>query len=194
MDKNIQISKKLRFEVFKRDGFKCQYCGKTPPETTLEVDHIKPKSKSGTNDINNLITSCFDCNRGKSNIELKKIPNSLQENKDILIERENQYVEYHKILAKIDRRSRKEIEDINNIYSSYFTGYELTENFKINTVKKFISKLNYFSVSDAMKIACCKFNNTETVRNGRNWEYSRDAALKYFCGICWNKIKEVNNG
>ena len=43
----MPISKKLRFEVFKRDGFQCAYCGKTPPEVSLEVDHIQPKSKKG---------------------------------------------------------------------------------------------------------------------------------------------------
>ena len=40
----MSISKKIRFEVFKRDGFTCQYCGKSPPGVTLEADHIKPFS------------------------------------------------------------------------------------------------------------------------------------------------------
>lgn len=60
------LSKKTRFEVFKRDEFTCQYCGQTPPAVTLEVDHIDPKSKGGGDGTINLITACFDCNRGKS--------------------------------------------------------------------------------------------------------------------------------
>lgn len=60
------ISKKTRFEVFKRDGFKCQYCGAAAPEAILEVDHINPVSKGGDNDVMNLITSCKPCNSGKS--------------------------------------------------------------------------------------------------------------------------------
>lgn len=59
------ISKKLRFEVFKRDSFRCQYCGASAPEAILHVDHIHPVSKGGDNDITNLITSCVDCNQGK---------------------------------------------------------------------------------------------------------------------------------
>ena len=64
------LSKKIRFEVFKRDSFTCQYCGRAAPDVLLEVDHIKPVSKDGEDDITNLITSCFDCNRGKSDREL----------------------------------------------------------------------------------------------------------------------------
>src|SRR5687767_268821 len=64
--KRKAISKKTRFEVFKRDGFKCQYCGKCAPDVILNVDHIHPVSKGGENDILNLITACEDCNGGKS--------------------------------------------------------------------------------------------------------------------------------
>ena len=60
------IPKGVRFDVFKRDSFKCQYCGATAPDILLEIDHIKPVSKGGTNDITNLITSCQACNTGKS--------------------------------------------------------------------------------------------------------------------------------
>ena len=42
MSKRKSLSKKIRFEVFKRDKFTCQYCGKTAPNVVLEVDHIEP--------------------------------------------------------------------------------------------------------------------------------------------------------
>lgn len=68
--KRVSMSKKLRFEVFKRDLFTCQYCGRKAPDVVLEVDHIKPVSRGGKNDILNLVTSCFDCNRGKGKNKL----------------------------------------------------------------------------------------------------------------------------
>ncbi|WP_391540633.1 HNH endonuclease [Lonepinella koalarum] len=58
----------MRF--FKRDGFKCQYCGKSAPDVVLHVDHINPVSKGGSDDLMNLITSCSDCNLGKKDILL----------------------------------------------------------------------------------------------------------------------------
>ena len=70
MAKRKGISKSTRFEVFKRDSFTCQYCGKRAPDVVLEVDHINPVSKGGDNDISNLITACFDCNRGKRDKKL----------------------------------------------------------------------------------------------------------------------------
>jgi hypothetical protein len=65
-NKRKTISKKDRFEVFKRDGFKCQYCGATAPEAVLVVDHIHPVSKDGEHDVMNFITACQPCNAGKS--------------------------------------------------------------------------------------------------------------------------------
>lgn len=59
------VSKRIRFEIFKRDVFTCQYCGSRPPDVVLEVDHIEPRAAGGGNENINLITSCFDCNRGK---------------------------------------------------------------------------------------------------------------------------------
>lgn len=64
------ITKKIRFEVFKRDSFTCQYCGRMSPDIILEIDHINPVVNGGDNDMMNLITSCFDCNRGKGKRKL----------------------------------------------------------------------------------------------------------------------------
>jgi hypothetical protein len=64
------ISPKVRFEVFKRDSFKCQYCGRCAPEIVLELEHIEPYSKGGTDEVLNLITSCWECNNGKGDRRL----------------------------------------------------------------------------------------------------------------------------
>jgi len=58
---------KLRFDILKRDNFTCQYCGRKAPEVILEIDHIHPMSKGGSNEIENFKTAYKDCNMGKSN-------------------------------------------------------------------------------------------------------------------------------
>ena len=133
--------KKMRFEVFKRDGFQCVYCGKCPPAVVLEVDHIEPKSKGGKNDINNYVTACFDCNRGKRDIPLHKIPAKIQENIEVIIEKEDQLKEYRKHIAKLEKRVKKDINDINLIYAEAYPGWEFSDNFKNVSIKKFLQLL-----------------------------------------------------
>lgn len=112
MTPNRTISKKLRFEIFKRDSFKCQYCGKSAPDVLLdlkelEIDHIVPVCKNGETNIMNLVTACFDCNRGKSgnllsqNLVLEKQRKQLEE----LEERRKQIelmMEWHQSLQEVD--------------------------------------------------------------------------------------------
>jgi len=80
-----RITKKVRFEVFKRDSFKCQYCGASSPDVVLHVDHIKPVYEGGGSDMLNLITACQPCNSGKGkrkltdNSSIKKQMTQLQE-------------------------------------------------------------------------------------------------------------------
>lgn len=181
MAKRDALGKKLRFEIFKRDSFTCGYCGKTPPDAILEVDHIKPVSKGGTDDMNNLITSCFDCNRGKRNIELKQVPPTLNENLEIIKEKEDQYNEYQKLLKRINSRINREIEKVNIRYTEFYDGWEFSESFKAGTVKMFIKKLGFNEVMDAIDITGSK------IKDCRH-------ATKYFCGVCWSKVRNKDNG
>jgi 5-methylcytosine-specific restriction endonuclease McrA len=59
------VNKRLRFAVLERDDFTCQYCGRRPPEVRLEVDHLEPRARGGKDGLWNLVTACWDCNRGK---------------------------------------------------------------------------------------------------------------------------------
>lgn len=59
------VNKKIRFHVLERDNFTCQYCGRKAPDVILEVDHMIPKNYNGSDDPENLITACRDCNQGK---------------------------------------------------------------------------------------------------------------------------------
>lgn len=57
-----------RRTIFKRDGNKCQYCGKKPGLPELNIDHIVPRSKGGRTEWTNCILSCVECNRDKADI------------------------------------------------------------------------------------------------------------------------------
>lgn len=77
----MSISKKLRFAVLQRDGFRCRYCGTTGQEERLEVDHVMAVANGGPDYMVNLVTSCRPCNQGK-----KHYPLPLPELKRLVLE------------------------------------------------------------------------------------------------------------
>lgn len=60
---DIKLWHRIRKRVFERDNFTCKYCGQVGGK--LEVDHMLPISRGGTNDLSNLVTACQHCNRQK---------------------------------------------------------------------------------------------------------------------------------
>jgi len=181
----MSVSQRKRFEVFKRDGFRCAYCGKTPPEVILEADHIIPVSKGGSDDMENLITSCQECNRGKSNVELTKIPHSLEENIANQTESAMQLIAYNKFMKKLMKQKEEQAENIEKIFQEYFPNKYFTNLFKQNSlIRIFLKHLPFEEVIEAMYVSIGvvgKRNDPEKV-------------LKYFCGICWRKIRRMENG
>lgn len=170
-----QIPKKVRFEVFKRDGFTCQYCGAHPPDAILEVDHIHPVALDGDNSEGNLVTACFDCNRGKAARPLTSVPSSLAEIAAVATEREEQLLGYSAIMMAIRDRIESEAWRVADMLqpgasdgwnASWFDG-----------VKMFVRKLGLAECLDAADIA--RFKKP----------YSDSQRFKYFCGVCWRKIE-----
>lgn len=62
----MALSKRLRFEILRRDNHACRYCGASAPEAKLTVDHVVPVTLGGTDEPSNLVAACADCNSGKS--------------------------------------------------------------------------------------------------------------------------------
>jgi hypothetical protein len=155
MAKREGISKKVRFELFKRDKFTCQYCGKSAPEITLEIDHIKPIAKGGDNNLLNLITSCYDCNRGKRDRKisddtiLKKQKTQLDE----IAERREQLTLLAKWREELLKYERDTVDlIIENIESLYKNKFFITEYGK-PTIKTWLKKYSIKEILEAIDIS-----------------------------------------
>lgn len=72
-----QMMPKLRARIMERDNFRCKRCGNDSTTVALEVDHIIPRAKGGTNDERNLQTLCWSCNRGKGTSD--PLPHELEQ-------------------------------------------------------------------------------------------------------------------
>ena len=187
MNKRKGISKMLRMEVFKRDSFTCQYCGSKAPECILHIDHIKPVSKGGTNDIFNLITSCISCNLGKSNKELS--------DDTVIIKQRNQLEELQKRREQLDvlyewqcgmkeidnNKNQKAVKYLEGSFGIELTEYAKTELFKI------VSKFDFRDVLDSIDIAADQYLDAETSENNIRFAFDK---IK---GICKNKKTEKEN-
>lgn len=173
------LSKKTRFEVFKRDSFKCMYCGAHPPAVVLEVDHIKPVAEGGTNRMDNLVTSCFSCNRGKGATSLQDVPMSLAEKAEMVKEREAQIKGYEKAMEAKRRRLDDQTWTILNRVT--YTKDRAPQDW-INSTRMFIDKLGFHEVQDAADVAVAR------------GPYGEEKRFRYFCGVCWNKLRKQEGG
>lgn len=173
----MAVSKTLRFEVFKRDLFTCQYCGKTPPAVVLELDHIHPRSKGGKDTEENLNTACFDCNRGKAAGLITTVIPSTSDKAVRIAEAEEQLKQFQKVLRAKRKRENKDIDAIQFAFQHAFGGYVFSDRFRENIRNQFLPKLACADLISFMDIACDRMPD-------------RDRAIKYFCGICWRTIKE----
>lgn len=170
------ISKKLRFEVFKRDSFTCQYCGRKSPDVILHVDHIIPVSKGGKNTLMNLVTSCFECNLGKGAEPLDEqssVEKSRRQAEMLQARREqiSMIRDWHISLADQDEEEVKVVDDLFN----QLTGgkFFIADGYRQN-VKKIVRK---FGLNETLK----------ALRDGFDVYDDPGKVLEKLGGICAGK-------
>lgn len=164
--KRKTISKKTRFEVFKRDSFCCQYCGKSAPDVVLEVDHIDPVSKGGSDDMLNYITACRDCNAGKSdrflddNSVLQKQRAQLQE----LSERREQLAMMLEWRNGLNSIKDEALNAVCSYWEEQVSGWQVNESGR-NQLKKLLHKHEIQKVLDAIDTACERYLKSDKEGN-----------------------------
>lgn len=186
----MTVSSSLRFKIFERDKFTCQYCGRRPPDVVLHCDHIHPKSKGGTNNELNLITSCKGCNLGKGKRVLGSIkyPNLKEEIKN-LKETKKQIEEYYKYLKAVT--SYKEESPILDLVCEKWCEY-ICPNIKGVSVnnelrKKFKSILKNNDAEDLISAIEILSENENVM------EKTSGEKIKYLFGILKNlSLKRTN--
>lgn len=172
------ISTRRRFEIFKRDGFTCQYCGAHPPAVILHCDHVVAVANGGSNDDSNLVTSCENCNLGKSAVPLDVVPQSLASKAAEVAEREAQLRGYSQILRDQKQRREDDAWDAADVF---------VQQFRLTGIRKdwFQSILRFVDLIGAVPT----LESMEKATATKPW--AQDACFRYFCGICWNKAKEA---
>ena len=193
MGKRKPLSKKIRFEVLKRDSFTCQYCGSKAPDVLLEVDHINPVKHGGNNSIMNLITACKGCNIGKSARKLSDDGVLKKQRKQIddIAERRQQIEmmsEWRDSLTSVgDLQVNKLAKYWENKFNTDLCQLDVFEGGK----KKLSSLIKQFDISliyDAMDIS---FNHYVSIRGGLFDQAEVENAFNKIGGICHNKKYDI---
>lgn len=187
MPKRKPLSKSTRFEVFKRDGFRCQYCGRSAPDVVLEVDHIIPVAKGGDDDIMNLVTSCRDCNRGKSAKELTDdtvIRKQKAELESLNAKREQMemMIKWREELSSV---ANMQVDSICECIENYTMSKCVTDQGRLK-LGKLIRRFSFEEVYTATVISFDKYFNGD--------EATAQYAFDKIGGVCYNRRKQSGEG
>ena len=181
------IPKRTRFEIFKRDSFKCQYCGKAAPEVILEIDHVVPVAHGGTNDITNLVTACRECNNGKGARELSD--DTIIKRQKAQLDEINERREQAEMLTEWKKALQEVVAGQIDAIDSYLvsvTGDGMTEEGKRN-MRMLIRRFGFQEVYTSVEIAFEKYYHD----TAKTCEY----AFNKIGGICYNrKYRGWSNG
>lgn len=173
----MAISKRMRFEIFKRDDFTYQYCGQRPPDVVLEVDHIHPRSQGGDEEDLNLITSCFPCNRGKADKVLTR--RIVRPDADLkYLEAAQELAEAKRFLevrAELDKSRQLLIEVIQNHWHKTLC----TDN-DVPADKVILQWLSFYTADQIISA----IDRSVPAINGRPWTFKRfDNYIRYVSGV-----------
>lgn len=186
----MAASKRLRYEILRRDNHTCRYCGESAPDVKLTIDHVVPVSLGGSDEPTNLVAACPDCNAGKaaSNPDAPLVDNVnddairwakaieraaelRQKNREAQFEFYKQFVLTSQKMCDSNPAARFPSIDS--------AGGPLAAN---RTVIEFYNAgLDMSELLDAMSIAMS------------NERLSEDGIWRYFCGVCWRKVDALHN-
>ena len=180
------ISKKLRFEVFKRDNFTCQYCGRMSPDVILQVDHIKPVKEGGTNDVLNLVTSCVDCNLGKG-AKLLSDDSSVKKQQAQLKLLGEKREQLEMVLQWKNELQQMQDKEVNTIVQYVEDKTQILFN---PAGKEFIRKIiKKYGFSEAYDSAVIAVSNYFTSPDSESF----NRAVNYIDRICANRLQQKEN-
>lgn len=178
----MAVSKRLRFEILRRDGYRCRYCGATPAQVELRVDHVKPVSLGGSDIPENLVTACEPCNTGKS---------SIAPDAEIVAAVSNDALRWAAALKQAAAMRRAEATDRLLRYREFVKAWD---SWKWNDMKYICPLPDLWTVSldqfldaglemaDLLELIPVAMASKADIEN--KW--------KYFCGCCWRRLDDAH--
>lgn len=170
----MSISRRLRFEILRRDGHTCRYCGATAPDAPLTVDHVIPQTLGGSDEPANLVTACQPCNAGKSSIAPDA---AMVEDVDAAS------LLFAKAAAGAAEIRLAEIHDMESKLGDFYEdwwGYLSSDKY---LPSDWATSIERFLTTGLVPSDLKRFLNV-----AMNARVQQSAVWRYFCGCCWREI------
>jgi uncharacterized membrane protein len=178
-----RLSKRLRFEILRRDGFKCRYCGTVAAERELRVDHVIPEVLGGSTEPSNLATACEPCNGGKSSVSLDD-PVVEEVAKDAL-----RWARAMEIAAAGQRAEREERTVHRDAFIEKWDEYNYE--YRGEVYQQPLAAEWRTSIDAFIRAGLDDEDLAEAVDTAMSKRHIKSESLfKYFCGICWRMIEQ----
>lgn len=168
----MAVSKRLRFEVLKRDRHKCRYCGRGADEVALTVDHVIPVALGGTDTADNLTACCNQCNGGKS---------STSPDAAVVADVSEAAVQWSAAMRQAAEENK--LHDNTEVYEAVvkawtsFRRNQIPDDYR-ETIDQFLNA--GLPAEDIVAMA--------RVADAKPSIYNR---WSYFCGCCWTRIRQL---
>lgn len=172
----MAASRRLRFEILKRDNYSCRYCGAKAPDVTLTVDHVIPTTLGGGDEPNNLVTACQPCNSGKASVSPES---GLVEDVDAAA------LLWAKAMERAHEMRRTELDDIDRALNQFNGLWRqgLTSAYDYGRPENWDGSIVVFLQNGLTMEDLCRYVNVAFTAR-----INTDTVWRYFCGCCWNEI------
>lgn len=184
--KRKAVSKRLRFEIFKRDSFQCLYCGRNPTQAPLHVDHVLAVANGGNNEPENLVTSCDDCNLGKGAVPLER--------KQLAVAgTESQLEQPEQILAFLELQKQlnaTRFEVVKSLWSHWHGSVGPMSEDMLGRLKLIVPQWPYAKLVEAINITARRLGRPGQPYN----EWLAVDQAKYFQGVLRSWRKKMEEG
>ena len=169
----MAVTKRTRYEVLRRDGNACRYCGQCAPEVKLTIDHVTPVALGGTDSPDNLVAACFDCNAGKSS----SVPGA-----ELVADVAADSVRFAKLTKAawdvLLQRTQEETDYINETveHIDFLVPPDWRESIR-----------RFFRLGVPVEVVC----EAARLAGGRSDPWGKMDRFKYLCGIVWNHCRTI---
>lgn len=182
----MAVTKRLRYEVLRRDNHTCRYCGASAPDVKLTIDHVTPVALGGRDEPANLVTACEPCNSGKTSVPASA---------PIVADVEEDALRWAAAIGKAAEMARANYESRLGYRQTFRDSWDEWQIERDGTKSPLPLDAGWQNSLDAFyEAGLPDWELDEAVRAAMtNQKVTSENTFRYFAGICWTKIRSMQD-